>query len=618
MFNLKRNLRFFSTEESEAKLERLEEQNHNGVSYPPETENCVQNGSIEKNGIDEQEATTMSHKAPDLIGAGGLDLVGSSKCQGDSSEFSSTNLDDQQNCNSTEKMDRIIEVDESGDGRVLPPTPPPSEVPPTFSQETNDETNCDEFPTDKHLDEIVETETKKNNDINIVEEVKEKLEEVVSRETKSDSISDPEAANGENGNIEEVVEKEDDEEKKKEPEEEINVVRETSYNEETEIKGEVTETTKTTKECTITDKKKVEEVDDNTKIQRERTETVKTVNVQKTIEGPLPDDFVPEYPAEHFSKDFPFNGSSVEKIEETNENPTEEAKLEEGELKEVQVDIDTEKLDTVKESNEISEDKGTLRKKKPKSIGKKGGILSLFTRKSRRKKRSTVIHKETMADFELPKSDDGEVTEHDKETEVATAKKTKEEKKIEKEMKKTEEKKQKEEAKRLKMEAKKRKEESKLKKNVSGSKGTWKVPQNGSEVKESKVEEEKGKDDDVDVPESVTETATYVEPNQNDKTDLKEEPQNFNKQAKRELSLLKRFSAKRSKDKEVNVDKSSGQIENSVSATGTEEPQVKKPEKDYLVVVAIDFGTTFSGYAFSFLNEPDTIHMMRQVMIVII
>ena len=30
------------------------------------------------------------------------------------------------------------------------------------------------------------------------------------------------------------------------------------------------------------------------------------------------------------------------------------------------------------------------------------------------------------------------------------------------------------------------------------------------------------------------------------------------------------------------------------------------------VVVAIDFGTTYSGYAYSFTNTPDTIQIMRK------
>uniref|UniRef100_A0A671Q7R8 Uncharacterized protein n=1 Tax=Sinocyclocheilus anshuiensis TaxID=1608454 RepID=A0A671Q7R8_9TELE len=37
-------------------------------------------------------------------------------------------------------------------------------------------------------------------------------------------------------------------------------------------------------------------------------------------------------------------------------------------------------------------------------------------------------------------------------------------------------------------------------------------------------------------------------------------------------------------------------------------PCVARP---FSVVVAIDFGTTSSGYAFSFTEDPETIHMMR-------
>lgn len=32
----------------------------------------------------------------------------------------------------------------------------------------------------------------------------------------------------------------------------------------------------------------------------------------------------------------------------------------------------------------------------------------------------------------------------------------------------------------------------------------------------------------------------------------------------------------------------------------------------HFVVAAIDFGTTFSGYAFSFTRDPDSIHVMRR------
>lgn len=37
-------------------------------------------------------------------------------------------------------------------------------------------------------------------------------------------------------------------------------------------------------------------------------------------------------------------------------------------------------------------------------------------------------------------------------------------------------------------------------------------------------------------------------------------------------------------------------------------------EQTFLVVVAIDFGTTSSGYAYSFTKEPECIHVMRWVL----
>ena len=36
------------------------------------------------------------------------------------------------------------------------------------------------------------------------------------------------------------------------------------------------------------------------------------------------------------------------------------------------------------------------------------------------------------------------------------------------------------------------------------------------------------------------------------------------------------------------------------------------PQHNYFVVVAIDFGTTFSGYAFAFTRDPESVHMMRR------
>lgn len=38
-----------------------------------------------------------------------------------------------------------------------------------------------------------------------------------------------------------------------------------------------------------------------------------------------------------------------------------------------------------------------------------------------------------------------------------------------------------------------------------------------------------------------------------------------------------------------------------------------RPDPDkHFVVAAIDFGTTYSGYAFAFLRDSDSVHMMRK------
>ncbi len=42
-------------------------------------------------------------------------------------------------------------------------------------------------------------------------------------------------------------------------------------------------------------------------------------------------------------------------------------------------------------------------------------------------------------------------------------------------------------------------------------------------------------------------------------------------------------------------------------------PVTIKPDHDrHFVVAAIDFGTTYSGYAFAFKRDPDSVHMMRK------
>lgn len=40
--------------------------------------------------------------------------------------------------------------------------------------------------------------------------------------------------------------------------------------------------------------------------------------------------------------------------------------------------------------------------------------------------------------------------------------------------------------------------------------------------------------------------------------------------------------------------------------------QQQTPQFSHFVVVAIDFGTTYSGYAYSFTHEPENIHIMRK------
>lgn len=44
----------------------------------------------------------------------------------------------------------------------------------------------------------------------------------------------------------------------------------------------------------------------------------------------------------------------------------------------------------------------------------------------------------------------------------------------------------------------------------------------------------------------------------------------------------------------------------------SQKPEARAPQHaPFSVVVAIDFGTTSSGYAFSFASDPEAIHMMR-------
>ncbi|KAK3094819.1 hypothetical protein FSP39_006636 [Pinctada imbricata] len=55
-------------------------------------------------------------------------------------------------------------------------------------------------------------------------------------------------------------------------------------------------------------------------------------------------------------------------------------------------------------------------------------------------------------------------------------------------------------------------------------------------------------------------------------------------------------------------------LEHAIADTGTEtaDTESQPRHRGHFVVVAIDFGTTYSGYAFSFTSDPDGIHMMRK------
>lgn len=56
-------------------------------------------------------------------------------------------------------------------------------------------------------------------------------------------------------------------------------------------------------------------------------------------------------------------------------------------------------------------------------------------------------------------------------------------------------------------------------------------------------------------------------------------------------------------------------FENSIVAntsTSSVDSGTSSPQQGHFVVVAVDFGTTYSGYAFSFIRDPANIHMMRK------
>ena len=52
--------------------------------------------------------------------------------------------------------------------------------------------------------------------------------------------------------------------------------------------------------------------------------------------------------------------------------------------------------------------------------------------------------------------------------------------------------------------------------------------------------------------------------------------------------------------------------EEAPASPGSDRAETRPPHHSHAVVVAIDFGTTYSGYAYSLPEDPDNIHVMRK------
>lgn len=68
---------------------------------------------------------------------------------------------------------------------------------------------------------------------------------------------------------------------------------------------------------------------------------------------------------------------------------------------------------------------------------------------------------------------------------------------------------------------------------------------------------------------------------------------------------------------EINADvhKALETLDNAIMEVSAESPTVESESKlhrGHIVVVAIDFGTTYSGYAYSFTRDPSQVYMMRK------
>ncbi|KAB7507452.1 hypothetical protein Anas_00679, partial [Armadillidium nasatum] len=66
------------------------------------------------------------------------------------------------------------------------------------------------------------------------------------------------------------------------------------------------------------------------------------------------------------------------------------------------------------------------------------------------------------------------------------------------------------------------------------------------------------------------------------------------------------------KNPEINTYLTSAVAANGEADDCVKDVTIEEPPSVHFVVVAIDFGTTYSGYAFSFTRDPENIHMMKK------
>lgn len=104
--------------------------------------------------------------------------------------------------------------------------------------------------------------------------------------------------------------------------------------------------------------------------------------------------------------------------------------------------------------------------------------------------------------------------------------------------------------------------------------------------------------------------------------DQKQPSQEIPSRSKTESNISPSGSTQKVEDqkqpsKEINADvhKALETLDNAIMEVSAESPTVESESKlhrGHIVVVAIDFGTTYSGYAYSFTRDPSQVYMMRK------